>query len=81
MIVDKLEVPVDASELLEAYAYLRTWEGREETLPAALRAEVQRLVQANTPDELVETLVGREISIVLRPEVRAVLANLRALEA
>lgn len=81
MIVAKLDLPIDATELLEAAAYLATWAGREEAIPLALRAQVQRVVQALAPDELTEIHTGREIAVVLKPEVRAVLASLRALEA
>lgn len=81
MQIETLEKPVDASELLEALEVLRAWEGREDQLPLALRAQVQRIVQASTPAELTEMLHGRELTVVLKPEVRAVIATLRALEA
>ena len=80
MVIESLVAPIDASELLEALAVLRVWEGREDTLPLAVRAQVQRLVQACSPAELTEVLPGAEIAVVLKPEVRAIIATLRALE-
>ena len=80
MVIESLIAPIDASELLEALAVLRVWEGREDQLPVALRAQVQRLLQACAPDEIAEVVPGPEIAVVLKPEVRAILATLRALE-
>jgi hypothetical protein len=81
LIVESLVMPIDASELVEALAILRVWDSRVEELPAHLRAQVQRVLQAFAPEELVDIQRGRETVVALKPEVRAVLANLRALEA
>lgn len=81
MQISSLDLPIDASELIEALAVLRVWEGREDELPTGLRAQVQRLVHACTPDEITEVRPGREIAVVLKPEVRAIIGTLRALEA
>jgi hypothetical protein len=81
MIVEALVMPIDASELVEALAVLRVWDARVEELPTHIREQVSRVLAAFAPEELVDIQRGRETVVALKPEVRAVLANLRALEA
>jgi hypothetical protein len=80
MTLESLVMPIDASELVEALAILRVWEARVEELPAHLRAQIQRVLQALAPEELVSIVRGRETIVELKPEVRAVIGQLRALE-
>jgi len=72
-------MPVDATEALEAAALLQAWRGRASELPAHLRAEVERLAQEE-PEASAKVVAGRELVVELSPELRALLANLRALE-
>lgn len=70
--------PVEAGELLEALAELKGWCGRGAELPAHLRQALDELA-ARRPADLCDIQSGRETVVSLKPEVRALLANLRAL--
>lgn len=76
--IGAVTVPVDASEALEALAELLAWRARAAELPAHLRATLDEL-SARKPSELCDIQTGREVVASLKPEVRALLANLRAL--
>lgn len=81
MIVEQVTVPIDASELVEAMAVLRVWEGRIAELPACLRESVERVVSQITESTGFSVQGGREVVVELNAETRALIASLRAREA
>lgn len=71
--------PVDVAELVEALEELQAWQGRAAELPAHLRQALDELA-ARRPHELCDIQRrGLETFVGLKPEVRALLANLRVL--
>lgn len=79
--LDSVSIHIDATEAREAAAVLQRWQGREGELPPALRAELRRL-QAMKPERLFRLDESRpeQIAVVVIPELRALIANLRARE-
>ncbi len=70
----------DCGEIDEALAVFGRWHGRVDQLPARVVAEFLRLMQAE-PGQLIDHLEEGPVHVVaLKPEVRALVATLRAHE-
>lgn len=75
----QITVPVDSEEVFEACAVFARWKGRGDELPEALRIQMEAIVTSGRSVEVLNE--GPGIAAVLTPEVRALVANLRAREA
>lgn len=71
-----ISTPIDPEEVIEACAVFARWKGRGAELPAGLRAQMEAVVTSGQSMEVTEE--GRGFALVLTPEVRALVANLRA---
>lgn len=71
-------VPIDFSEVTEAALLFADWFPRVEQLPAHLKIEFLAIQQAELVDVIDD---GMSLSCCCSPRVRALMANLRALEA
>jgi hypothetical protein len=76
-IVEKF--PVDATEALEACAVMEAWRGRADQLPRHLGERLKAMAALSADDLVCVEVCGGQIVVELKPEVRAIIAVLRAL--
>lgn len=73
----RMEIPIDAAEALEAVAVLVHWKARMAELPTGLRAQLAATIDL-AGDSLEAIHEGPGIAVVMTPDLRALVANLRA---
>lgn len=73
-------VPIDSAEAIEACEVFERWRGRAGELPLWLREQFEALSAALPEKSVLMAPDGPGFAVVLSPELRALVANLRARE-